>query len=333
MPSLIELILTPPAGVSASQLDALPPIRNAFARRQVPIVSVREDENWFRRFAVERQIDWPAALFRGTGERASFQLCADPVHLAINGDAVTLDASASADLSLADAQSLIAHLNAHFAADGMRLLLVSPGEWLLETAQPIDASTTALPQVHGRSIETHLPQGAQARLLKRIGNEAQMLLHEAAANIARQGRGQLPISGIWLWGGGQGDGVATSAPTMTLYSNAAHVRGIAQAAGAQGLPLPAGASALPFAGADGSLIIDLDARTSDAQRFTGWFNEEWLLPLEQLAARHSCDVELTVVLPAATASARLFERDLLRALRRGGLVASLKRAGHGLIED
>ena len=333
MPNLLEIVVSPPEGVSASGLDALPLIRSAFARKAVPIISAAADGYWFRRFAVRRQHDWPAASFRSAASGASFRLCADPVHLAIHGDAVTLDATASADLTHEDAQSLIAHLNAHFAADGVRLSLVSIGEWLLESPQPIDASTTPMPQVHGRSIETHLPQGAQARLLKRIGNEAQMLLHEAAANIARQGRGQLPISGIWLWGGGQGDGVATSAPTMTLYSNAAHVRGIAQAAGAQGLPLPAGASALPFAGADGSLIIDLDARTSDAQRFTGWFNEEWLLPLEQLAARHSCDVELTVVLPAATASARLFERDLLRALRRGGLVASLKRAGHGLIED
>lgn len=333
MPNLLELILTPPAGASAHLLDSLPPIRRAFARPTLPIINEQADGYWFRRFAVDRQKDWPAASFRSSDRRATFQLCADPVHLAISGDAVILDATASADLSPEDARSLITHLNAHFAADAMHLSLVSAGEWLLETSRPIDAVTSALPQVHGRSIETHLPQGSEARLLKRIGNEAQMLLHDAAVNLARQGRGQVPINGLWLWGGGQGSGVATPAPALTVYSNAAHVRGIAQAAGAKGRPLPAGATALPFDNAGGKLIIDLDARTGDPHRFTAWLNENWLLPLAQTAARHACEVELTVVLPAATASARMFERDLLRALRRGGLAQSLLRAGHGSIED
>ena len=328
MPNLLEIVVSPPEGVSAPGLDALPLIRSAFARKPVPIISAAADGYWFRRFAVRRQHDWPAAAFRSAASGASFRLCADPVHLAIHGDAVTLDATASADLTHEDAQSLIAHLNAHFAADGMRLSLVSIGEWLLESPQPIDASTTPMPQVHGRSIETHLPQGNQARLLKRIGNEAQMMLHEAAVNLARQARGQAPINGLWLWGGGQGSGNATPAAAITVYSNAAHVRGLALAAGAQGRPLPAGATALAFDTADGKLVIDLDARTSDPHRFTAWLNEHWLLPLQQLAAQHSYEVDLTVVLPDATASARMFERDLLRALRRGGLVQSLAHAGH-----
>ena len=120
MSNLIELVVTPPAGASARALDALPAIRHAFARRPVPVVSAATCEYWFRRFAVERQHDWPAAAFRTVGPHARFQLCADPVHLAVNGDAVTLDATASADLSQEDALSLIAHLNAHFAADGAR---------------------------------------------------------------------------------------------------------------------------------------------------------------------------------------------------------------------
>ena len=333
MPNLLEIVVSPPEGVSAPGLDALPLIRSAFARKAVPIISAAADGYWFRRFAVRRQHDWPAASFRSAASGASFRLCADPVHLAIHGDAVTLDATASADLTHEDAQSLIAHLNAHFAADGVRLSLVSIGEWLLESPQPIDASTTPMPQVHGRSIETHLPQGNQARLLKRIGNEAQMMLHEAAVNLARQARGQAPINGLWLWGGGQGSGDATPAAAITVYSNAAHVRGLALAAGAQGRPLPAGATALAFDTADGKLVIDLDARTSDPHRFTAWLNEIWLLPLQQLAAQHSYEVDLTVVLSDATASARMFERDLLRALRRGGLAQSLKRAGHRSVED
>lgn len=333
MPNLIELVVTPPVGATARVLDALPAIRHAFARRLVPVVSATASEYWFRRFGVQRQHDWPAAVFRAAGPHPTFQLCADPVHLAINGDAVTLDATASADLTQEDAQSLIAHLNAHFAADDMRLSLVSGGEWLLETPRPIAATTTALSQVHGRSIETHLPQGREARLLKRIGNEAQMMLHEAAVNLARQARGQLPINGLWLWGGGEGCGVAATNPAMTLFSNATHVRGMAMATGAQVRHLPCDAAALRLDAGVAIRTIDLDARTNDPQTFPTWLDQTWLLPLAKLAAQSALDCHLTLVLPQVTSTARLFERDLLRALRRGGLVASLERAGHAPLEE
>ena len=333
MPNMIELVVTPPAGAGDRALDALPAIRHAFARRPVPIVSAAACEYWFRRFGVQRQHDWPAAVFRTAGPHATYRLCADPVHLAINGDAVTLDATASADLTRKDAQSLIAHLNAHFAADDMRLSLVSCGEWLLETPRPIAATTIALSQVHGRSIETHLPQGREARLLKRIGNEAQMMLHEAAVNLARQARGQLPINGLWLWGGGESCAVAASNPAMALFSNATHVRGMAMAAGAQVQHLPQDAAALRLDADVAIRTIDLDAHSIDPHIFPTWLEQTWLRPLEEIAARDALDCQLTLVLPQATSTARLFERDLLRALRRGGLVASLKRAGHAMLEE
>ncbi len=333
MPNLIELVVTPPAGAGARALDALPAIRQAFARRPVPVISAAACEYWFRRFAVGRQHDWPAAAFRTVGPHARFQLCADPVHLAVNGDAVTLDATAGADLSQEDAQSLIAHLNAHFAADDMRLSLVSSGEWLLEAPRPKAATTTALPQVHGRSIETHLPLGSEAHLLKRIGNEAQMMLHEAAVNLARQARGQLPINGLWLWGGGEDCGVGVSNPAMTLFSNAAHVRGMAMATGAQVRHLPHDTTALFLDNADATRTVDLDARTIDPRIFPTWLEQTWLLPLAKLAAQSALDCDLTLVLPQVTSTVRLFERDLLRALRRGGLVTCLERAGHAPLEE
>ncbi len=333
MPNLIELVVTPPAGAGARVLDTLPAIRHAFARRVVPVVNAAADEYWFRRFDVRRQHDWPAAVFRTAGPHARFQLCADPVHLGINGDAVTLDATASADLAPEDAQSLIANLNAHFAADDMRVSLVTSGEWLLETPRPIAATTTSLPRVHGRSIETHLPQGRDARLLKRVGNEAQMVLHEAAVNLAREARGQLPINGLWLWGGGEGCAVAATNPAMNLYSDAAHVRGMAMAAGAQVQRLPEGADAMRLDAAVAARTIDLDARTNDPQTFPAWLDQTWLHPLEEIAARSALDCHLTLVLPQAAITARLFERDLLRALRRGGLVARLERAGHAPLEQ
>ncbi|MGH8743820.1 MAG: hypothetical protein ACREUY_06025, partial [Burkholderiales bacterium] len=36
-----------------------------------------------------------------------------------------------------------------------------------------------------------------------ICNEVQMLLHEQTLNQAREAKGDLPINGVWLWGGGR----------------------------------------------------------------------------------------------------------------------------------
>jgi hypothetical protein len=40
-------------------------------------------------------------------------------------------------------------------------------------------------------------------MVRRWLNEIQMLLHEHPVNVAREERGEPPLNGIWLWGGGK----------------------------------------------------------------------------------------------------------------------------------
>lgn len=100
------------------------------------------------------------------------------------------------------------------------------------------------------------------------------------------------------------------------------------AAGARVQHVPQGAAALQLDTGTAICTVDLDARTMEAQTFPAWLEGTWLRPLATLAAQRALDCALTLVLPQATSTASLFERDWLRALRRGGLVASLARAGH-----
>src|SRR4030095_13543732 len=57
-------------------------------------------------------------------------------------------------------------------------------------------------RILGASISEALPAAADSPALRRLGAEIEMWLHDHAVNRERAGRGQLPISALWLWGGG-----------------------------------------------------------------------------------------------------------------------------------
>jgi hypothetical protein len=321
MKEAMELVITPPAGLEITALDAVKDIREAFARGPAEIWPAAQGAWWYRRFGVQTQGDGPAAAFRDTIGGAGQRFCADPVRLQVSGDAVVLDAFAATDLSPNDAAGLTDVLNRHFAADGITFRAIAPDQWLMDADQPIDAATHAPELAHARSIETFLPQGSHARRLKQIGNEAQMLFHECEVNSAREARGQAPINGLWLWGGARECPAVAPFPGIRMFSNRQHVRGIASAAGAAVAPLPHGAGEIQQA--DGTMIIDLFAAFADPQGWTDWLMEQWLAPLKKRGE----PVRVTLDLPATCATAPLFRTDFWRFLRRAGLAARLASAG------
>ena len=54
----------------------------------------------------------------------------------------------------------------------------------------------------GRHLESFLPAGPDGARLRRLMSEVEMWLFDHGVNRARRERAQLPISGLWLWGGG-----------------------------------------------------------------------------------------------------------------------------------
>lgn len=318
-----ELILTPPAGVSLAALDAVPALRAAFARGPVATSRLRGEAWWFARFGLDPAVELPGASLRdAAGAADGWRLCADPVHLHIAGDAVVLDADAVADLALDEARALAARLSAHFAEDGLAFEVIGPREWLLRCRRRLEARTHPCADAHGRSIETLLPDGPDARTLKRIINEAQMLLFDAPENRSREARGAAPANGLWLWGGAAARPPIAPIEGLRLASDTLHRRGLAEAAG--GIATPLHAAAPETAGPCAGTWIDLDARgaTPDA-----WLEEvrTWLGRLSGRAGRATVSLRL----PDGTLGAPLFARDWLAPLRRGGIARAARQAGLG----
>ena len=48
-----------------------------------------------------------------------------------------------------------------------------------------------------------MPRGADGGTWKRWQNEIGMLLHEHPVNVEREANGNVPVNGVWFWGGGR----------------------------------------------------------------------------------------------------------------------------------
>lgn len=196
------------AGEEAYRELHLPNLETLAARARLCRFAPIGWEGWLcQAFEVERQRDWPVAPLTLTidgGEVGEgYWLRADPVHLRAYRDRLVLaDASAFA-VSRAESDALIAALNAHFEADGLRFSAPHTERWYLRLDADPQIATAALDDVAGAAIDPFLLRGANAMHWQRIVNEAQMLLHAHGVNEAREARGELPINGVWLWGGGR----------------------------------------------------------------------------------------------------------------------------------
>ena len=135
----------------------------------------------------------------GIAGEASHWLCADPIHLQVEGDALLLLERYSFSLLPEEAEALVATLNRHFNDQGFKFFVLSPGVWLVGLKAPAGIQTTHPLRRVGRNIDGYLPQGEAARRWRSVFNEVQMLFHEHPVNQGREARGERAISGVWFW--------------------------------------------------------------------------------------------------------------------------------------
>lgn len=262
-------------------------------RRSAPGASL---EAWLcERFGVSGDPDLPIAaltLLADHGDPGTaFWMCADPVHLQAQQDRLVLfDADALA-ISRAEAEQLLHALNEYFADTACTFLSLRPERWYARLPAAIDIETRALPDVAGRSINTHLPAGAQGAQLRKLMNEAQMLLHDHPVNRAREARGEPTINSVWVWGSGRRPGV-DARPYTHLWTGNPVAQGLALASHTPWSELPAGGHALfDMAAGAGAHLIVLDGLRGAAARGEreAWqqalrtLEEKWFRPLA-----HAC---------------------------------------------
>jgi hypothetical protein len=235
----------------------------------------------------------PYAPLRLLGEAASpavnpvagCWICADPVHLRFHQERLILADSGSFGIELAEAQGIVSELNRHFADLGS-FYVAAADRWYLRLAASSDLGALdkfdvpPLSAMAGRSVEKQLPDTAQSSALRKLLNEAQMLLHAHPANAARESAGRLPINSLWLWGAGA---LPTPGDALfdTIWSTLPLAVGLGRAAGVPTHPVPADAAALFASATPGSRqLIVLDELLGPVQYENGEAYRAALLALE-----------------------------------------------------
>lgn len=129
-------------------------------------------------------------------------LHATPVHLRADRDRLLLFTGSSISPTREESGALVDHFNAHFQADGLRLIAPHPQRWYLSAQPAIEVAGDPPERLLGRAIPATAPAGGEAGRWLRLMNEVQMLFFAHPVNRAREQAGRPPISGVWIWGGG-----------------------------------------------------------------------------------------------------------------------------------
>ena len=153
--------------------------------------------------------------------------------------------SARLEITLDEAHSLAHSLNAHLPDLG-RFHVAATGRWYLRLAADTREALSGVPPlsaVSGRRIERMLPETHEAKDLRRLFNEIQMVLHAHVLNQQRESAGRMTINSLWLWGAGSLPDRVDN-PFNGVWSNHPLARGLALAAGVPAHPVPPGAASL-----------------------------------------------------------------------------------------
>jgi hypothetical protein len=309
----------------------LPALTTLLARARAQRFAAITTEGWLcQAFEVERQHDWPIAPLTleldGGDPGGAYWLRADPVHVEVERTRLALLDSALFDLTADEAQSLVQTLQDHFSRDGFHFHAPMPKRWYVRAAGARDLTTRGVREAAGQDMQRNLPEGADALSWHRVFNEAQMLLHEHPVNESREGRGELTVNSVWLWGGGTRPGVP-GRPFDHVWSDDPVAAALGAAGDAHSARLPADAHEwLASAGASAvsSGLVVLDAlrvpasyHDTDAWRHRlSALESSWFAPLSK-AFRNRGLTGLALVVPAARDCWRfeIGRRDLLKFWR------------------
>jgi hypothetical protein len=294
LPGLLDL----PASMrepAFAEVDSVSELEWFFSRAQRQQFSVADFASvLFALFdvEVEEDCDLPvgavAFVSDAGGKRtAQWCLCADPVQLIPDRDQLVLMGPETLSLSQAEADQLVAELNAQFSAEGWQIEAHTPTRWYLQLDQAPGLRTTSLAQVRGQAINGYLPGGTNGKHWHRLMNEVQMVLHGSIVNRERQASGQPAISSLWFWGCGETPTLQHSRWSK-LWSNEPLSLGLATLSSTPRKDLPGSARQwLDSAISPGEHLIVLDTLFKAWQQgdMALWaqqvsvVNREWIVPM------------------------------------------------------
>jgi hypothetical protein len=247
---------------------------------------------------------------------------ATPVHCVAGLASVHLDHRGLLKLPMATLEALAADFHSRFQGSGFALRALASGGFLL-TGPPIsDAHGTEPARSVGQNITGGLPR---APALRRLGAEIEIWLYEHPVNRSRNAHGELPVTGLWIWGGGMLQ-PASAAPSAQYamardraYGRDPYIEGLWCARGARVQPAPARLEDIIDPPARCSVIVvelaELLAaeRTASVRDALAALDARWLAPAVRFLARGALR---TLVVIANDRCLSLGRHDWLKRWRR-----------------
>ena len=155
-----------------------------------------------------------------------------PFHGLVGSDRITLVPPAELQMQEAESRELFASVQPLFTSEGAELHWVAPLHWRVQHESLRALPCASLHRAEGDSVQRW--QGrtplAAARLLRRLQNEAQMVLHDHPVNAQRAARGALTVNSLWLDHAGAADGLAgaPTGPALQAALKRIHLHPLAQ---------------------------------------------------------------------------------------------------------
>ncbi|MEY2854832.1 MAG: hypothetical protein RL030_1964 [Pseudomonadota bacterium] len=250
------------------------------------------------------QPDWRAALLTEVGLPASPAVAparvaarmldtarpdgawlAQPVHRVAGLSNVSLHPAGLLRLSAQEAGEWSRDFNRDFAGSGLRLHALAPG--LLLEGLPASTSGGSDPaQFLGSRLPATLSSSSAERPLRQASAEIEMWLHEHPRNRERERRGELPLNGLWLWGG-QGSelpsGSSVPVPLPQAMGVDPFLRGLWRALGATAQEVQRFAE-LP-ANTSPAIVVQSAAAQSPRDQPMLRLEADWFAPMADALAR------------------------------------------------
>lgn len=138
-----------------------------------------------------------------------------PVHWHVGADHISLADPRALHLRAQESSAFFEAIRPLFESEGWTLAWGTPERWYAAHDSLAGLPCASLDRVIGRNIDLWMPSIPQARLLRRLQNEVQMLLYQQPLNDQRVGMGALPVNSFWLSGCGRAQATQTEA-TVTV---------------------------------------------------------------------------------------------------------------------
>jgi hypothetical protein len=232
-------------------------------------------------------------------------LRADPVHLRVARDSLTLHDASILDVTQEEADALVAALQALFAPD-IEFHAPAPDRWYARVAAAELPVTTPLATARGRNVFGMLPAGKGRINWRSAITEAQMVMSGHEVNAKREAAGLPMVNSVWFWGEGVAPAVLAK-PYSDIHAKDVFTAGLAALSGARLHGVPRGIAGMDLVGENDAVLVVLDDLTKPLHRVdvAGWrsqagaMDDAWFLDLGDAIARFG---RVRLVLPSENGS-------------------------------